>query len=258
MKANFPDYMFFFEPADIMTQILNFGLPAAVDIQVSGPLANSQANYQIAKQIEQQVLRIPGAVDVHVQQVTNAPQLRIDVDHRTQAQESGLTQSNVANNILTSLSSSGQNSVNYWLDPKKGVSYLVAVQVLQRQVNSIDALNNLPLNNGQNSPQLLSNLAKISHGSTMQVVNDYNIQPVYDVYANTQDRDLGGVAGDIDRIVKTFNAKLPRGSKITIRGQVQTMNSSFIGLGLSLILTNLESLAATRASRGGISTRCRY
>ncbi len=235
LKANFPDYTFFFEPADIVTQILNFGLPAAVDIQISGPLANSKANYQIAKQIEKQVLRIPGTVDVHVQQVTNAPQLKIDVD-RIQAQQNGLTQSNVANNILTSLSSSGQNAVNYWLDPKKGVSYLVAVQVPQYQVNSIDALNNLPINSGQNSPQLLSNLANISHGTTMQVVNDYNIQPVYDVYANTQDRDLGGVAGDINKIVAKFNSKLPRGSKITIRGQVQTMNSSFIGLGLGLVL----------------------
>ncbi len=235
LKANFPDYTFFFEPADIVTQILNFGLPAAVDIQISGPLANSKANYQIAKQIEKQVLRIPGTVDVHVQQVTNAPQLRIDVD-RIQAQESGLTQSNVANNVLTSLSSSGQNSVNYWLDPKKGVSYLVAVQVPQYQVNSIDALNNLPINSGQQSPQLLSNLANITHDTTMQVVNDYNIQPVYDVYANTQDRDLGGVAGDINKIVAKFNSKLPRGSKITIRGQVQTMNSSFIGLGLGLVL----------------------
>ncbi len=235
LKANFPDYTFFFEPADIVTQILNFGLPAAVDIQISGPLANSKANYQIAKQIEKQVLRIPGTVDVHVQQVTNAPQLRIDVD-RIQAQQSGLTQSNIANNVLTSLSSSGQNAVNYWLDPKKGVSYLVAVQVPQYQVNSIDALNNLPINSGQESPQLLSNLANISHGTTMQVVNDYNIQPVYDVYANTQGRDLGGVAGDINKIVAKFNSKLPRGSKITIRGQVQTMNSSFIGLGVGLVL----------------------
>jgi len=238
LKANFPDYTFFFEPADIVTQILNFGLPAAVDIQISGPLANSKANYQIAKQIEKQVLRIPGTVDVHVQQVTNAPQLKIDVD-RIQAQQNGLTQSNVANNVLTSLSSSGQNAVNYWLDPKKGVSYLVAVQVPQYQVNSIDALNNLPINSGQDSPQLLSNLANISHGTTMQVVNDYNIQPVYDVYANTQDRDLGGVAGDINKIVAKFNSKLPRGSKITIRGQVQTMNSSFIGLGLGLVLAIL-------------------
>ncbi len=235
LKATFPDYTFFFEPADIVTQILNFGLPAAVDIQISGPLANSMANYKIAKEIEKQVLRIPGAVDVHVQQVINAPQLQIDVD-RTEAEQNGLTQSSVANNILTSLSSSGQNSVNYWLDPKKGISYLVAVQVPQYQVNSINSLENIPINSGQNSPQLLSNLANIKHGTTMQVVNEYNIQPVYDVFANTQNRDLGGVSHDINAIVAKYKSKLPRGTNITIRGQVETMNSSFIGLGIGLVL----------------------
>lgn len=234
LKAQFPDCTFFFEPADIVTQILNFGLPAPVDIQLSGPLPNADANYKIAKQIEARVARIPGAVDVHVQQVVDAPELRVDVD-RTKAQQLGLTQRDVANSLLTSLSSSGQSAVNYWLDPKKGVSYLVAVQVPQEKIDSIDTLQNTPINNGQTSPQLLRNLATVRRDTTSQVVNHYNIQPVFDVYASTQDRDLGGVAGEINKIVAEFKPKLPRGSQIVVRGQVQTMNSSFIGLGAGLI-----------------------
>ena len=236
LKAEFPNITFFFEPADIVTQILNFGLPAPVDIQISGPLANADANYKIAKQIEAQVAHIPGAVDVHVQQVVDAPELRIDVD-RTLAQEAGLTQRDVANSLLTSLSSSGQNAVNYWLDPKKGVSYLVAVQVPQNKLDSIDTIQNTPINNGQGqtTPQLLSNLASVRRDNTSQVVNHYNIQPVFDVYASTQDRDLGGVAGEISKIVAEFRRKLPRGSLITVRGQADTMNTSFFGLGTGLV-----------------------
>jgi len=259
LKARFPDYTFFFTPADIVTQILNFGLPAAVDIQISGPLKNATANDKIAQQIAQRVALVPGAVDVNVHQVTNAPELLVNVD-RTKAEEVGLTQSSVANSLLTSISSSGQGTLNYWLDPKTGVSYLVAVQIPQYNLNSIDALNNVPLTAAQSSsstsslnssnvssqgssstssqsppPQLLSNLATVSQDTTSQVVNHYNIQPVFDVYANAQDRDLGGVARDVNRIVAEFKPKLPKGSKITVRGQVQTMNSSFLGLGFGLV-----------------------
>lgn len=242
LRATFPQLTFFFQPADIVTQILNFGLPAPVDIQIVGPISNRDANYKIAKQIEARVIRIPGAVDVHVQQVVDAPELRVNVD-RTQAQQSGLTQRDVANSLLTSLSSSGQASINYWLDPTKGVSYLVAVQVPQYKIDSFDTLNNTPITSSQNTPitssqnstQLLSNLATVKRDTTMQVVNHYNVQPIFDIYASVQDRDLGGVSRDINSVVAEFNSKLPRGSSIVVRGQVQTMNSSFLGLGVGLV-----------------------
>lgn len=234
LTAQFPQLSFFFQPSDIVTQILNFGLPAPVDIQVIGPARNAQANLKVAQQIQAEVEHIPGAVDVHLQQVLNAPELRVNVD-RTQAQQSGLTQRDVANNLLYSLSSSGQAAPNYWLDPKKGVNYLVAVQVPQYKIDSVDALGNTPIPNGQNSPQLLRNLSDVKRGTQMAVVNHYNVQPVYDIYTNVQDRDLGGVAGDINRILDKYKSKLPRGSTIVLRGQVQTMNSSFIGLGAGLV-----------------------
>ncbi|MBW4629759.1 MAG: efflux RND transporter permease subunit [Brasilonema octagenarum HA4186-MV1] len=234
LKATFPSYTFFFEPADIVTQILNFGLPAAVDVQISGPVQNSKKNFEIAKQIEARMTRVPGAVDVHMQQVIDAPELRLDVD-RTQAQQLGLTQRDVANSVLTSLSSSGQAAVNQWLDPKKGVSYTLAVQVPQYKIDSIDSLKNTPIGNGQTAPQVLDNLATVRRDTVMQVVNHYNIQQVYDIYANSSGRDLGGVARDVDKIIADYKKKLPRGSQITVRGQVQTMNSSFLGLGLGLV-----------------------
>ncbi|MEH1930789.1 efflux RND transporter permease subunit [Nostoc sp.] len=234
LKATFPNYTFFFEPADIVTQILNFGLPAAVDVQISGPLKNSKGNFEIAQKIADRMTRIPGAVDVHLQQVVDAPKLRLDVD-RTEAQQLGMTQRDVANSVLTSLSSSGQAAINQWLDPKKGVSYTLAVQVPQYKIDSIDSLKNTPVGNGQNVPQLLGNLASVKRDTVMQVVNHYNIQPVFDIYANSSGRDLGGVAKDVNRIIADYQKKLPKGSQITVRGQVQTMNSSFLGLGLGLV-----------------------
>ncbi|WP_392533072.1 efflux RND transporter permease subunit [Nostoc sp. C117] len=234
LTAQFPQLNFFFQPADIVTQILNFGLPAPVDVQVIGPARNRKANYKIAKQIKTKIAQIPGAVDVHLHQVLDAPELRINVD-RSQAQRIGLTQRDVANNLLTSLSSSGQTSPNYWLDPVKGVSYLIAVQVPQYKLNSLAKLENTPIAGNSNSPQLLSNLAVVQRGTAASVVNHYNVQPVFDIYANVQGRDLGGVAGDLYKIVAEFQHKLPRGSSIIVRGQVETMNKSFLGLEVGLI-----------------------
>ncbi|NMG18862.1 efflux RND transporter permease subunit [Brasilonema bromeliae] len=234
LEAQFPQLTFFFQPADIVTQILNFGLPAPIDVQVIGPSRNRKANYAIAKQIEAQIAKIPGTADVHLHQIVDAPELRINVD-RTQAQQIGLTQRDVANNLLTSLSSSGQTSPNYWLDPVKGVSYLVAVQVPQYKINSLEALQSTPITNNSTSPQLLSNLATVQRRTTMAVVNHYNVQPVYDVYANVQGRDLGAVSRDIDKVLAQFRPKLARGSSIVVRGQVETMNASFLGLGVGLL-----------------------
>lgn len=235
LTAQFPQLTFFFQPADIVTQILNFGLPAPVDIQVIGPAKNRKANYEIAKQIKTKLSKISGAVDVHLHQVTDAPELRINVD-RTQAQSVGLAQRDVANNLLTSLSSSGQTSPNYWLDPIKGVNYLVAVQVPQYKVNSLETLESLPIaSSTSTSPQLLSNLAEVKRGKAALNINHYNVQPVFDVYANVQGRDLGSVANSIYKVVGEFKPKLPRGSSINVRGQVETMNTSFLGLGVGLI-----------------------
>jgi multidrug efflux pump subunit AcrB len=172
---------FFFQPADIISQILDFGLPAPIDIQVVG--RDLQANYAIAKQIEARVARIPGAVDVHVHQIVDAPQLFVNVD-RTRAAQMGLTQRDVANNLLVSLSSSGQTAPNYWLNPQNGVNYLVAVQTSQYKIDSIDALQSTPVVVGSmSSPQLLSNLATVERRTEMAVVNHFNVQPVVDVYA---------------------------------------------------------------------------
>ncbi|MEO8131168.1 MAG: efflux RND transporter permease subunit, partial [Bryobacteraceae bacterium] len=190
----------------------------------------------IAREIERRVAQIPGAVDVHIHQVVNSPELRVDVD-RTRADQMGLTQRDVAGSLLTSLSSSGQVAPNYWLNPTNGVNYVVAVQTPQHLIDSIGALQSTPITpSGTRAPQILGNVATISRGENMAVVNHWNVQPVYDVYANVQDRDLGSVASHIDTIVEDARKKLPRGTVIDLRGQVQTMRSSFYGLATGLIL----------------------
>ncbi len=235
LKKEFPGVVFFFQASDIVTQILNFGLPAPIDIQISGPNRNQAKNYQLAREVEGRVARIAGAVDVHMHQVIDSPELRVVVD-RTRAEQVGLTQRDVANNLLISLSSSGQAAPNYWLNPKNGVNYLVAVQTPQYRINSLAALENTPIvAAGVTAPQLLSNIATFERRTSMAVVNHYNVQPVYDIYANVQKRDLGGVSREIDAIVTDIRAKLPRGSAITVRGQVESMNSSFLSLGLGLV-----------------------
>jgi multidrug efflux pump subunit AcrB len=233
LPAAFPEATFFFRSADMVSQILNFGIPAPIDVQVVG---RSPANYRIAKSIERQLVRVPGAVDVRLHQVVDAPELRIDVD-RTRAAQMGLTQREVATSVLTSLSSSGQVSPSYWLDPVTGVSYLIAVQTPEHRVASTDDVGRTPLAASRSGlPQLLANVASITHATTPMVSSHYNVQPVLDVYAGVQDRDLGGVATQVDRVVNEARGQLPRGSFIQVRGQVQTMRSSFLGLSAGLIL----------------------
>jgi multidrug efflux pump subunit AcrB len=195
---------------------LNFGLPAPINIQVVG--GDLQANYAIAKQIEARVASIRCTVDVHDYQLADAPQLFVDVD-RTRAAQMGLTQRDVANNLLVSLSSSDQTAPNYWLNAQTGVNYLVAVQTPQHQIDSIDALQRTQVVVGSMSaPQLLRNLATVERRTEMAEVNHYNVKPVVDVYANVQGRDLGAVARGIDRVVAEFQSLLPRGSSIVVRG----------------------------------------
>ena len=235
LNRQFPDLSFFFQPADIVGQILNFGLPAPIDVQVIGPLGNAPANYALAKLITARLARIPGAVDVHLHQVVDAPELRFNVD-RTRADQLGLTQQDVANSLLISLSGNLQLAPNYWINPQNGVDYPIIVQTPEYDMGSTGELLDTPVHAGgaRSVNQLLTNVAHLDRGETASVVDHYNVQPLYDVYANVQDRDLGSVAGDVRRVLDTFRAKLPKGSFFETRGQVETMRTSFIGLGAGM------------------------
>ena len=190
-----PDLTFFFQPADIVGQILNFGLPAPIDVQVAGPLHNLDKNFEFASEIARRIGAIPGATDVHVHQVRDVPMMRVDVD-RDRASQMGFTQKDVAHGMLISLSSSFQVGANYWINPANGVDYNVAVQTPTYRVDSAQALMNTPISGGTGqTTELLSNVASVTRGLTSAVVSHYNVQPVFDVYSNVQDRDLGGVAG---------------------------------------------------------------
>jgi multidrug efflux pump subunit AcrB len=235
LNHEFPELTFFFQPADIVGQILNFGLPAPIDVQVMGPLSNAPRNYAIARQMEARMARIPGAVDVHTHQVVDVPEMLFNVD-RTRAQQLGLSQQDVANSLLISLSSSTQIAPNYWIDPRNSVDYPVSVMTPQARVNSTAELLRTPIHSGSRSaPQLLTNIGRLQRGVTASVVNHYDVQPLYDVYANVQDRDLGAVARDVDAVIRDFTPKLPKGSFVETRGQVSTMRSSFLGLAVGLI-----------------------
>jgi len=240
LPSLYPDDQFFFEPADITSQILNFGLSAPIDIQVSGPYRNQSANYAIAKKLMRQVAGVRGTADVHINQVVDAPEIAINVD-RLKAAQLGLSQQAIAGNILVSLSSSSLTAPSFWIDPKSGVQYNVTAQTPQYRIRSIDDLLNnpispaIPTSTGQTISPLLGDIATISLTSAPEVISHYNIQPVYDVEVNTQNRDLGGVSGDVNKIVDKIRPSLPRGTFINIVGQVQTMNSSFSALGFGLI-----------------------
>jgi CzcA family heavy metal efflux pump len=230
----FPGTEFFFQPADIVSQILNFGLPSPIDVQVFG--RNLNANYGVAEQIANRMKHVPGAVDVHVQQLMNDPEINLDID-RTRAKEVGLNQVDVAQNLLISLSGSFQTQPSYWLNPQNGVTYSVAVQTPDYRLDSVQALMNTPVSApGAPAPQVLANLATMKPDVTPAAVYHYDIMPVVDVYAAVQGRDLGGVAGDVRDVLKQFEGKLPRGTYINLRGQVETMTSSFLGLAFGLLM----------------------
>jgi multidrug efflux pump subunit AcrB len=204
LKEEMPDYEFFTQPADIVGQILNFGLPSPIDVQVTGPAKNDKLDYAVALKLANRIREVRGAVDVHVQQVTSYPTFFVDVD-RTRASQLGLTQRDVANDLLISLSSSSQTAPNYWLNPINGVNYSVAVQTPQYKIDSLDALKQSPISAGKLvQPQLLENLAPIRRSDSAAVISHYAVAPVYDVYVNVQGRDLGGVADDVQKIVDAF------------------------------------------------------
>jgi len=233
LPTEFPGVTFFAVPADIVNQVLNLGLPAPLDVQVIGP--DKMANYQIATRLAAAVQRVPGAVDVRVQQVANYPDLLFSVD-RTLAQQLGLTQRQVASNLLISLSSSAQTAPNFWLNPQTGISYTVQVQTPLDKITSFEAMTSTPVTApGLAAPQLFGNLATARRQTSLGVVNHYNLLPVTDLYAAADDRDLGGVAADVDRVIAQARSSLPRGTKIVLRGQVASMRSSFLGLELGVL-----------------------
>ncbi|HLJ51260.1 MAG TPA: efflux RND transporter permease subunit [Bryobacteraceae bacterium] len=238
LGREYPELTFFFQPADIVGQILNFGLPAPIDIQVVGPLGNAKANYRIAQQIEHDLKFVPGAVDVHLHQVVDAPSMFFNVD-RTRADQLGITQKDVANSLLVSLSSNSQTAPNYWINPQNGVDYPISVQTPLYRVDTMGALLNTPVRSDRSTTQLLANVARLRRENTAAVIDHYNVQPVYDIYANVQDRDLGSVASEITGLLNKLSPKLPKGSFFETRGQVQTMHDSFIGLGVGLLFAVL-------------------
>ena len=232
LPREFPGVTFNFLPADIVSQILNFGLPAPIDIQVVG--YNLQANREFADKLLDRIKYVAGVSDLRIQQAFDLPKLHIDVD-RTRAQQVGFTQRDVANNLLISLSGSFQTSPTFWLNPRTGVSYSIATQTPQYRIDSLQSLENIPLANansgtGGQAPGILANVATIKRGTEMAVVSHYDIQPVIDIFGSVAGRDLGGVATEINKIVKDSEKSLPRGSELMVRGQIQTMRSSYVGL----------------------------
>ena len=230
----FPGVQFFFQPADIVTQILNFGTPAPIDVQFTG--MDQPANYLLAEKLARSIRHIPGAVDVHVQQAFDQPTLHMELD-RTRVQSVGLQARDVAQNLLVSLSSSFQTAPSFWLDPKNGVSYSVAVQTPQYRIDSYQALQNTPVTGALagSSPQILGNLVETTTTARPAVISHYNSQPMINVYATVEGSDLAAVADKINKLVEGLKGELPRGSHTVIRGQVQTMKTSFTGLALGLI-----------------------
>jgi CzcA family heavy metal efflux pump len=234
LPQRFPGVQFFFQPADIVTQILNFGTPAPIDVEVTG--INQRGNYLVGEKLASEFRHIPGAVDVHVQQAFDNPTLFMAID-RARVQSVGMQSRDVAQNVLVSLSSSFQTAPAFWLDPKNGVEYNVAVQEPQYRVDSYQALQNTPISGSipGSRPQILGNLVTTSTTARPAEVSHYATQPMINVYAAVDGRDLGGVADEVEKRVQAIEKDLPRGSHIAVRGQVQTMKSSFAGLGFGLL-----------------------
>ena len=234
----FPDVMFYFQPADLVTQVLNFGLPTQIDVQIQG--RDRENNKRVLALLQQKMARIPGLVDAHIQQELNAPEMYYTVD-RTRAQQLGLNMQDVANNLNISLSSSEQVSPNFWTDPKNGIPYFMPVQTPEYRIADKNQLDNTPLAagvdpNGTPIPTVLGNLATSQRVGVQSVYNQSNIQTVYDVYGSAgKNRDLGSLAAEIHKIVAELEPQLKPGNHIVIRGQIGSMESAFRNLGLGLL-----------------------
>ena len=242
LARDYPESTFFFLPPDISTQVLNFGLAAPIDVQVVSAPGRDEEAYAVARKLRSQIAAIPGATDVHLAQVPSVPQLSVDVD-RTLASQFGLSERDVASDLLVSLSSSGQVAPSYWLDPKRGVQYLVAVQTPQYKIDSMEALASTPLSTGEGRPQLLSNLARLRRSFTPQNITHYNVSRTFDVQANVDGTDLASVGARVQQVVASALPTLPRGMALNLKGQVESMESSFkaltYGLGFAVLLVYL-------------------
>jgi multidrug efflux pump subunit AcrB len=233
LAAAYPSAIFAFLPADMIGQILNFGLPSPIDVQVVG--FNVAANREVANRLLERLRSVPGAVDLHIQQQGDYPQFNVDVD-RGKAQLVGLTEQTVANNLLVSLSGSFQTAPSFWIDPKSGTQYQVVAQTPQFRLENLNDLANTPLTGGaRGASQILSNIASIHRSVAPIVVSHYNATPAIDIYGSVQGTDLGFVSAQINKIVESMKKDLPKGSHIEVRGQVQTMKASFNGLLLGLV-----------------------
>jgi multidrug efflux pump subunit AcrB len=237
LPADFPESTFYFQAADMVTQILNFGLPAQINVRTVG--YDSEKNLQIAQELQRRIAAIPGIADAHLQQELFAPAFYASID-RARATEFGLTANQIGTNLNVSLSSSEQVSPNFWTDPKNGIPYYIAVQTPEPRVHSVNDLTNTPLGavatppSGPN-PMLLGNVATLRRASTPTNTNQANIQPVYEVYAAAQDRDLGSISRDIDKIVTDLRRQLAPGNSIEVIGQIESMNNAFNNLGVGLL-----------------------
>jgi multidrug efflux pump subunit AcrB len=238
LPAAFPGSLFYFRPADMVTQILNFGLPSQIDVRTVG--YDRATNLQVAKELKRRIAAIPGIADAHLQQEVDAPAFYTMID-RTRAVQLGLNASTIATNLNVSLSSSEQVTPNFWTDPTSGIPYYLAVQTPESKVASLNDLANTPVSAATLGagnvvvPGLLSNVATIKRGSVPTNSNQTNIQPVYDVYASLQGRDLGSISADIDKVVADLQKELKPGNTIQVIGQIQSMNDSFRDLGIGLL-----------------------
>jgi CzcA family heavy metal efflux pump len=230
LPRQFPGTTFAFLPADIVSQILNFGIPAPIDVQITGP---SAMNRQVANELLDSLRHIPGLVDARIQEPDNLPELRVDTD-RSRAQQLGITQRDVANNLLLTLSGSGQIAPSFWLNPENGLQYPLVAQTPQYRMTTLDDLRNVPVTSG-GTQQILGGVATITRDTTPAVVYHYDSQNLIDIYGDVQDRDLGAVADDINARIVALNGKLPKATHIVLRGQVQTMLSSYTGLAIGVV-----------------------
>jgi multidrug efflux pump subunit AcrB len=237
LPATFPEDIFYFQAADIVTQILNFGIPAQIDVRTVG--YDRTKNLSIAKQLEKRIAAIPGLADVHLQQEIDGPEFFAQID-RARASQFGLTANSIALNLNTSLSSSEQVSPNFWTDPSNGTPYYLAVQTPEWRVSSVNELKNTPVatftTTGRNTvPGLLSNVATLKRDSIQTNANQANVQPVYEIYANADGRDLGSLAGDLNKIVAEYQKQMAPGNRIEITGQIDSMNAAFRDLAIGIL-----------------------
>jgi multidrug efflux pump subunit AcrB len=234
LQNELPELEFYFQPADLVSQTINFGLPAPIDIQFIGTKLDE--NVALASSLARELRRIPGLVDAHIYQRFDRPALSLEMD-RLRLQQLGLSARDVAQNLLIALSSSFQTAPTFWLNPANGVTYSVSVQTRQHEVDSIESLMRIPVANAATGePQLLGNLVSLTRSAQPAVVSRYNISPVVNIHANVQGRELGAVAKEVRERIDAVRAKLPRGSEIVVRGQIETMQTSFVGLGLGLAM----------------------